>query len=74
MFRCCVFQLLLSRQQLAEFCPETLVVAAKYRQDFEKYGIHLASSSQRAEVGRLLALNQHYPARFNTALVGGAGG
>lgn len=62
---------LLSRAQLAKFCPETLVVASKYCQDFEKYGIHLTSSSQRAEVARLLALNQHYPARFNAALVRG---
>jgi hypothetical protein len=62
---------LLSPAQLAQFCPETLVVAGKYCQDFEKYGIHLTSSSQRAEVARLLALNQHYPARFNAALVRG---
>jgi hypothetical protein len=65
---------LLSRSQLSQFCPETLVVASKYCQDFEKYGIHLTSSSQRAEVARLLALNQHYPARFNAALVRGLGG
>jgi Zn-dependent oligopeptidase len=62
---------LLSRAQLAALCPETLTVAGKYCQDFEKYGIHLTSSSQRAEVARLLALNQHYPARFNAALVRG---
>eukprot|EP00878_Enallax_costatus_P033178 GHUV01036573.1.p1 GENE.GHUV01036573.1~~GHUV01036573.1.p1 ORF type:complete len:227 (+),score=87.04 GHUV01036573.1:152-832(+) len=60
---------LLSRQQLSKFCPETLTVARKLRQDFEKYGIHLRGSQQRAEVARLLALNQHYPARFNAALV-----
>jgi hypothetical protein len=72
--RCCdtavlLLLQLLSRAQLAAFCPETLVVASKYCGDFEKYGIHLPSSSQRAEVARLLALNQHYPARFNAALV-----
>lgn len=62
---------LLSKQQLALFCPETLTVAQKLRQDFEKYGIHLHSSQQRSEAARLLALNQHYPARFNMALVSG---
>jgi len=60
---------LLSPQQLAEFCPETVVVAHKYRQEFEKFGIHLSDSQQRSEVARLLAANQHYPALFNEALV-----
>lgn len=60
---------LLSQQQLSEFCHETLVVAAKYQQDFEKFGIHLSDSQQRAKVAQLLALNQHFPALFNATLV-----
>lgn len=60
---------LLSRQQLAELCPDTLIVAAKYRHDFEKFGIHLQDEQQRAAVARLLAQQQHFPARFNAALV-----
>jgi hypothetical protein len=60
---------LLSQQQLSEFCHETLVVAAKYQQDFEKFGIHLRDSQQRAKVAQLLALNQHFPALFNATLV-----
>jgi hypothetical protein len=59
----------LSQQQLSEFCQETLVVAAKYQQDFEKFGIHLRDSQQRAMVAQLLALNQHFPALFNATLV-----
>eukprot|EP00775_Hariotina_reticulata_P012131 gene12131-12269_t len=61
-------QQLLSPGQLAEFCPETVVVTHKYRQEFEKFGIHLTDNQQRSEVARLLALNQHYPALFNAAL------
>lgn len=60
---------LLSPQQLSGFCPETLVVAAKYQHDFEKFGIHLTDSQQRAKVAQLLALNQHFPAQFNANLV-----
>jgi Zn-dependent oligopeptidase len=60
---------LLSPQQLSDFCPETLVVAHKYQQDFEKFGIHLKDSQQRAKVAQLLALNQHFPAQFNATLV-----
>lgn len=60
---------MLSAQQLAGFCPETLVVAAKYQQDFEKFGIHLQDSQQRSQVAQLLALNQHFPALFNATLV-----
>lgn len=60
---------LLSPQQLAAFCPETLVVAHKYQQDFENFGIHLRDEQQRAKVVQLLALNQHFPAQFNATLV-----
>lgn len=60
---------LLTQQQLSEFCPETLVVAKKYQQDFEKFGIHLRDPQQRAKVAQLLALNQHFPAMFNATLV-----
>jgi hypothetical protein len=60
---------LLSPQQLADFCSETLVVAHKYQQDFEKFGIHLRDDQQRAKVAQLLALNQHFPAQFNATLV-----
>ncbi|KAF8055907.1 OCT1 [Scenedesmus sp. PABB004] len=61
-------QQLLSPAQLAGFCDETLAVAGRYRADFEKYGIHLPSPDARRRVARLLALNQHFPARFNATL------
>jgi hypothetical protein len=60
---------LLSPRQLSELCPDTLIVAQKYRQDFEKFGIHLQDGARRAEVARLLAAHQHFPALFNATLV-----
>ncbi|GFR47668.1 hypothetical protein Agub_g9412 [Astrephomene gubernaculifera] len=58
---------LLQPNRLAGWCPESVLVAQRLKQDMEQAGIHLPPD-QRERMAELAAANGHFGAEFNAAL------